>query len=369
MKRWLALCGAIALLQGCLPSSEALRVLRDVAARDQPSALKEQTPTPMRTSVRYEIDGRPHEADLYRIDEAPCAGIVLVPGAARNGKDDARLVAFATTLARARFAVMVPEIPSLRALKILPGHVQEVSDAFAYVVSRPDLAPGGRAGIGAFSYAVGPALLAALSPAIREKVRFVLGVGGYYDVTRAVTYFTTGFYRDEQCAWRYMRPNDYGKWVFVLSNVDLLEDAGDRATLIAMAERRLADPAAPIDDLAYALKGDGRSLYDLLANADPERVPALIARLPTRIREDMAALDLSRKDLSALKARINLMHGKNDNVIPYSESVALARALPKDLVRLTVVGDLAHVELKGLGIVDAWHLWLAVDALLAERER
>ncbi|HEY9899789.1 MAG TPA: hypothetical protein V6D00_11455 [Pantanalinema sp.] len=369
MRRWLALVGTIALIQGCLPSREALWVLRDVAAGDQPSVLKERTPAPARAAVRYTIEGRAHAADLYQPGEAPCAGIVLVPGATRDGKDDARLVAFANTLARARFAVLVPEIASLRALRLRARDAREVADAFAYLGSRPDLAPGGRAGIGAFSYAVGPALLAALEPAIRDRVRFVLGVGGYHDVARVVTYCTTGFFRDERGAWRYLRPNAYGKWVFVLSNADLLEDPGDRRALSAMAERRLSDPAAPIEQLAQGLRPEGRSLYDLLANADPERVPGLIAKLPRPIRDDMAALDLANKDLRALRARVNLIHGTNDSVIPYTESLALARALPHGLARLTVVGDLGHVELTGLGIRDAWRLWRAIDALLAEREK
>ncbi|MBO9542220.1 alpha/beta hydrolase [bacterium] len=368
MRRFLLCCGALLLLQGCLPSREALWVLKDVAAGEQPSTLKARTPTPTRTLVRYAIAGRRHEGDLYLSDGEPRAGIVLVPGAAREGKDDARLVAFANTLARARFAVLVPEIQSLRALKIRPGNIQDVTDAFAYLVSCPELAPGGKAGIGAFSYAVGPALLAALSPAIRHQVRFVLGVGGYYDATRVVTYFTTGFFRDEKGAWRHQRPNPYGTWVFVLSNVDLLADPGDREALSAMAARRLADPTAPIEDLARHLKPEGRALYDLLVNADPERVPGLLARLPKPIRDDMAALDLSKQDLCALEARVNLLHGKSDAVIPYTESLALAAALPPGRVRVTVVGDLGHVELKGLGLLDAWQLWLAVDALLAERQ-
>ncbi|MNY03703.1 hypothetical protein D3C86_1363350 [compost metagenome] len=134
-----------------------------------------------------------------------------------------------------------------------------------------------------------------------------------------------------------------------------------------MAARRLADPTAPIEDLARRLAPEGRALYDLLVTADPERVPELLARLPKPVREAMAALDPSQHDLCALEARVNLLHGKSDTVIPYTESLALAAALPPGRVRVTVVGDLGHVELKGLCLLDAWQLWLAVDALLAER--
>jgi len=62
------------------------------------------------------------------------------------------------TLARARFAVLAPELPGFRALRVRPTDAREVADAFAYLAGRPDLAPGGRVGIVAFSYASAYAL-------------------------------------------------------------------------------------------------------------------------------------------------------------------------------------------------------------------
>lgn len=235
----------------CIPSAEAIRFIEDLAAGSGPTRLKALTPTPRRESSSFTVNGRNYQADLYRgATAAPRAGVLMVPGVAQRGKDDPRLVAFANTLARVGFAVLVPDFENVRNLKVQPGDVDEVADAFEYLVSRPDLAPQGRAGISAHSYAVGPALLAALKPELRDRVRFVQGVGGYYDIHSVITFFTTGYYRSEgEKTWRYLKPDPYGKWIFVLSNAERLAEPSDQTTLTEMARRRLADYQAPIDDL------------------------------------------------------------------------------------------------------------------------
>ncbi len=298
------------------------------------------------------------------------AALVLVPGAAERGKDDPRLIAFATSLARARFLVLVPDIESLRALTIGPDDVGRIADALRHLGGRGDVPKPDALGLVAISYAAGPAILAALTPGLRARVRFVLAVGGYHDMTAVVTFFTTGKFRDGPDApWRHKVPNAYGKWVFLRANAGRLEDDRDRWLLTAMARRKLADLAAPLDDLAARLGPEGRAVHRLLVNTDPEAVPALIAALPRRVREDMAALDLSRADLSRLKAELILLHGRDDAIIPYTESQALAAAAPRDRVTLCLIDNLSHVELGPGGLLDSYRLLAATYRLLALRDR
>ena len=335
-----------------------------------PSTLKEITPSPGREAIVYAVEGHTYAADLYRPGDAARAALVLVPGAAERGKDDPRLIAFATSLARARFLVLVPDIESLRALTIGPGDSGRIADALRHLGGRAEVPKPGALGLVAISYAAGPAILAALAPYLRERVRFVLVVGGYYDMTAAVTFFTTGRYRDgPDVPWRHRTPNAYGKWVFLRANAGRLENDRDRWLLDAMARRKLADLEAPLDDLAARLGPEGRSVHALLVNKDPQAVPGLIAALPDRMRSDMMALDLSRADLSRLAAELILLHGRDDTIIPHTESQALAAAAPAGRATLWLVNNLSHVELGPGGLPDALRLLAAAYHLLALRDR
>lgn len=364
---WLLL--VFLLLPGCAPRRgyEAGLVLADIAAGEKPSRLKETTPTPIRRPLHFTVDGRSYRGDLYQPVQGPLAAILLVPGAAETGKDDPRLVAFAKSLTRARFTVLVPDLQSLRELKVNPGNVAELTDVFTALSSRPEYAPEGRAGMLAFSYAAGPALLAAMQPSIRERVRFVFAVGGYHDLRGVLGFFTTGYFK-ENGKLRHMEPNEYGKWVFVLSNLHRLADPGDRARFASMVERKKIDLAADLADLAVGLSPEGEQLYQFITNRDPARVAELLAALPESIEADIEALDLANKDLSALEARLILVHGFDDPIIPYTESIALAGAVREDQARLFLAEGLAHVDLQP-GILSRYRLWRAIDALLAEREK
>lgn len=377
---WIAILALPFLLIGyaLLPSYESLLVLADATAGAGPSRLKATTPVPRRIPVTYDVAGRKHIGDLYLPGEGkPEAGIVLVPGAVPAGKDEERLVAFATTLARARFAVLVPGLSGIRQLRIGPADAREVADAFVYLASRTNLALGNRVGIGAFSYAVGPAVLAALEPDIREQVRFIIGVGGYHDFRNAVRYFTTGYF-EQDGELTYLKPNDYGKYVLVYSSMPYLSSPRDRALLEGIAARKIKDIEADVSDIAAALGPEGRSVYEAVTNADPLRTNELLAALPAPLYADLQALSLHDKDLSRLKARLILVHDRNDNLIPYSESIALARAVPASRARLYIINRvLSHVDLN-LGDVlswqfltqelpDIWRMTRALDALLSER--
>jgi pimeloyl-ACP methyl ester carboxylesterase len=306
--------------------------------------------------------------DLYLPSgETPLARIVLLPGLVSEGRTNPQLRAFANSLARLRFAVLVPEIASFRSLQLSPADARVIADALRELSEWS----GTRAevGLAAVSYALGPALIAALEPDVRERVAFVLGVGGYYDLTDAATYATTGCFRGEADErWTCRAPNDYGKWVFARINANRIESLLDRSSLQAIAARKLDDPDADIGDLVATLGPEGHSVTDLLLNADPERVRALIARLPLPVRADFERLSPSRYPLGEIAAEVILIHGRNDGLIPPTESKKLAKALAH--AHLTLVAHIAHVEFTGpLGLIDDLALLFDARRLVALRDR
>lgn len=357
---FLAMCLAAT---GCSDRSrEAAALLSDIAAGEGPSRLKRETPTPDRQSIAYPGGF----GDLYVSPEGPVAALVLVPGLARTGKDDPRLVAFANSLARVRFAVLVPDVESLRALKVLPGDVDAIADAALWLADQAHLTGNRPVGVVAISYAAGPALLAATIPRARDRIGFVAAVGGYHDITKVVRFFTTGSFQIDG-RWRHAEPNAYGKWVFVKSNAERIDDPNDQMRLVAIADAKLADPAADVTAMASALGADGQSVLALADNTDPDRVERLVAGLPQAIRDDMVALDPAAAPLETASAHLILIHGRDDTIIPYSESIDLARRVGRDQASLYLVDGLWHVD-ADFSLHDQWVLWDAAIELLEHRD-
>jgi pimeloyl-ACP methyl ester carboxylesterase len=365
--RRLLFLAAAMLLAACSPNRtiEAVRVLQDIQAGNGPSALKKATPHPTRTSIVFAVDGRERQADLYSPGNAR-AGIVLVPGLTPDGRNDRRLVAFANTLARARFEVIVPDLPGMRSLQVTALDAEPIADAARYLDERG----GGRPlGIAAVSFAVGPAVIALSEPGAEGRVDLFLSIGGYHDLPALITYVTTGFYRQREGEpWRFRQPKAYAKWVFVLTNADRLADPADRATLSEMARRKLADADADVTELAIALGPEGQSIYALITNGDPDRVVALIDDLPLGVREEIERLDLRRRDLSRLDTDFLLIHDADDRTIPAAQSLAFAAAIAPGHAKLYLVEGLDHAQVKTLGIADVLTLFGAIYEYLRLRD-
>ena len=348
---------------------EAFKVLGDISAGDGPSRLKATTPSPERKAIR----GVPPDrifGDLYWPAEHAKAALVLVPGAVEGGRNDPRLIAFANTFARAGFAVLVPEITGLNAQHLSAEHARPIGQAIQALAActQPAKEPGS-IGVAAISYAGGPTLLAALQPETGALVRFALIIGGYFDTEAMVTFATTGYFRTGPDApWQYRRPNVYGKWLFVRDNAPRLSDPVDRAALAEIAARRLEHPHADIANLRGNLGHEGRAVMALLDNRDPDRASTLIDGLPSAIRSELEALDLKRQDLSQLPFQLLFVHGRDDPIIPSTESEALAAAAANDRSSLYVVDSLAHVELGPAGLIDGVKLLRAVYRLLTLRD-
>ncbi|NIO43329.1 MAG: hypothetical protein GTO41_26160 [Burkholderiales bacterium] len=226
-------------------SYEATRLLLDLSKLGSPVSEHRELPI-MRAPLTYGVNNRSYSADIYRPLEEPSAGLILLHGAAPTGKDDPRLVNLAAILARARFVVLVPDLVRLRKLQLRASATQEIVDAVRYMVSSRGLMPNSNVGIVAISVAAGPAVRAALEPEARERVRFILAIGGYYDLLATLTFSTTGYFRDEK-KWRQQEPNEMGKWIFVLSNIEELTSRTDRKIFEMIAERQRRNEPIEVD--------------------------------------------------------------------------------------------------------------------------
>jgi hypothetical protein len=358
-----------ALLVACSPGRgmEAVLVLQDLEAGPGRSLLKETTADPTRAAISFEIDGRKREADLYAPGNTARAGMVLVPGVTPQGRDDPQLIAFAETLARARFEVIVPDLPAMRSLQVTALDAVPIADATRFLDERGEGRP---LGMAAVSFAVGPAIIALDEPPAAGRVDFFVGIGGYYDIEALITYVTTGFYREQESGpWLYRPPRVYAKWVFVLTNSGRVADPHDRRALFEMASRSLDDAGADISDLVSTLGPQGRSVYALISNGDPDLVPELIADLPPEVRGEIEQLDLERRNLAALDTDFLLIHGRDDRMIPASQSIALARAVAPGRGELYLVGGLDHAQVTTIGAGDALTLLQAIYECLRLRDQ
>jgi fermentation-respiration switch protein FrsA (DUF1100 family) len=269
--------------------------------------LSAMTQAPVVRSIRGPAGAPPLAADLY---VSPSllrpSGLVLVHGITPRGKADPQLRTAAELLARAGWAVAVPTIDGLTALRLRPDDAGTVTGA-----ARALLAQGYRpvAMLG-ISLGAAPTLSAAGEPELAPSLSAVLTLGGYASSRELLRYTLTGAYAFGDARGR--RPVDEdGIARFARANADLVERGS-------------------------------RSLVD---NRDPDKVDRLIDALPEDTRQLLDALS-PELDLPRIRVPLFLIHGRGDRTVPFTESLRLdrrARAAGRP-VRTIIVGALGHVE-------------------------
>jgi fermentation-respiration switch protein FrsA (DUF1100 family) len=170
-----------------------------------------------------------------------------------------------------------------------------------------------------------------------------------HDLAQVVTFATTGYFREPGATrWQRLSPSVYGQALLALSNAPLLPQASDRRALSGYA-RDLLQGQPEEEGLMGGilhLQPEGEALLALITNADPERTIPLMRQLSPAIQTQMRVLNPAAQDLSQLKAPLMLLHGRSDNVIPYTESLAMVGAVGPDQARLYLIDGLAHVDLR-----------------------
>jgi pimeloyl-ACP methyl ester carboxylesterase len=211
------------------------------------------------------------------------APLLLVPGVAQHGKDDARARAAARLLARMGFDVTLPTVPGLTTGRLRPDDVTPLVTAL--------LASDRPAAIVAVSIGSGPALLAAADPRVRDRVALVVTLGGYASAAELVRFYLTGEYRfGPEAGTR--RHDPVLVQAFVAANAELLE------------------PSARLGELLERLS------------------PLGVA--------------------GALRAPLVLIHGRDDPLVPFTESQRMAAARPEGTT-LVLLESLGHIGSEGAG--------------------
>jgi pimeloyl-ACP methyl ester carboxylesterase len=305
---------------------------------------------------------------------------VVFPGVHGGGVDEPRLALFCGRLASTGLTVVCTPLPELREFRITSRSTDAIEDVTDWAIAQPALAPRQRVALVGVSFSGGLALVAAGRDSLRNHLDVVLSVGGYGDLPRALRYLCTGQLPDGSTR----PPHDYGLAVIALAAAPRLVPADQVAVLeggiLTFLEASLDDSPAgerarPLIAAARAAAGGmpepARGILTDILDRNVARVGALLLPLLEELGQD-PALSPDRSPITS--APVFIIHGRDDNVIPSTETPLVAADLTRrgnPRVRWLLTPLLSHAELAGgAAIGDAWRLlsfWHQVLGVLDAR--
>jgi pimeloyl-ACP methyl ester carboxylesterase len=254
----------------------------------------------------------------------------------------------------------MPEIPEWASLRLAPERaVPTILASILALSARPET-EAGDIGLVGFSFGAPQALVAASDPSVAGHLSGVFGFGGYRDLAETLRFQMTGHFR-----WQgedlYLRPDPYGRWVVagnLLTAVPEYSDAEDvSAALLELAtiagDRRVEAWDASFDPVKESLRAriatPRRWLFDLFAppsgrDPTPEEASSVVERMNEVARTAIPLLDPG-PFLPRVTVPVRLMHGREDHLIPFVETLKLVREMEgRTDARATITGLFAHSE-------------------------
>ncbi|MCI0570940.1 MAG: hypothetical protein L0Y66_09320 [Myxococcaceae bacterium] len=296
----------------------------------------------------------PMRARVYRPRQPKGHPLLLTTGVHAAGIDEPRLVKLAGDLAAGGLVVVTPEPPELVRYQLSPTVPDRLEDAALWLLTQPELAPGGKVGLMGISFSGGLSVVAAGRPALREKVAYVLSLGGHGELTRVLTFLCTGVQPDGERR----RPHDYGVAVLLLNVADRLvpgeqvEPLRDGIrTFLRASNLTLEDPRRAEETFQEARRLETRlsppasTLLGMVNSRDVASLgPLLLPHMPVLAADP----SLSPEHSPPPSAPVYLLHGVADSVIPAIESELLAGALrPHTEVHHLATPLISHAEANG----------------------
>lgn len=298
-----------------------------------------------RGGVTVDGESGPFEAWLYLPEREPHRSYLLAPGLHFDGPADPRMDRFCTVLAASGFAVLAPFLPDFLALRVTERVICDFDRAFAWLLDWP-AAPPEPPGVFSISFGSLPALRLAAAPERARQLSHLVCFGGYGDWDATLEFCLTGAVDG-----RIDKRDPLNQPAVFINLVDVLtEVAADRETLVAAwmtyarstwGHQEMKEPAswhAVAHRVAAGLPDELVELFLVGCGARPGAVGLCRAALARKGKA--AAFVDPRSRLGTIERPVYIVHGRDDDVIPYNQAEVLAAALPP--------GASARVLLTGL---------------------
>ena len=252
--------------------------------------------------------------------------VILYPGASPLAEEHPSMIFLASTLADIGFNVYLPRIPLLKKLDISENNVKWFDHAYKELLSMDEI-KGTKVSCIGVSYGGAILLKTSLSGYMQQnRPHCLFTYGTIYDIPTSIDFLMTGKVnikgKDVQ-----IKPHEWGLVVGFhnfLSKVNVGYNTDDIQKVLSI---RIKDQKEESFIEAEKLEGDSKVLaLDILNGNISKEIKRIINIIE---KEQIHLLDgISPKHwCKDIDLKVFIMHGANDNMVPYNQSTKLANGI------------------------------------------
>ncbi|MBH30982.1 MAG: hypothetical protein CMG71_03205 [Candidatus Marinimicrobia bacterium] len=301
--------------------------------------------------------------------DAPAPTLIIYPGVSPAGEEHEAVNVLARALAFAGIRTFFPRIPDLKEVLVREESVEHMINVYLAVEAREDVDPAKIVGSGV-SFGGSLFIKACLDDRLRGKPAAVLSYGSFFNFRDGLNFSMTGVCSDGEKEY-HIEPHDWGRIAFFHNYLEYLDEPHNPEKVRQYLLDKVANDGQNGDALYESFSEEDRILIDKIVADQSQEAVAMAEKVLKKIEPLVERLSPSNF-LDEIDFPIYLMHGANDNMIPFTETVRFTKALTESgrEVKSFVSYLYSHSETKGHDrglfgfLLELWRIGRFLGSLL-----
>lgn len=268
----------------------------------------------MNPDIYYPDDGKKHN------------GMIIFVPLAKEGKKDYLVVNFLRGLARLGYVIMAPHWVN-RQMGIMK--ITDSNDLCKSIewFSKFNKVDKNNIGVMAVSYGVGPSIISLVKEKMKNKIKYLVIISGYYDLLAVAKNIITKKFNYKNLHGEII-PDPYARYALFYNAASWTKNKFDQSFFKNLAKKIYNNKSiAKINKSSHNLSANGQAILNFLLAKNTTLFKKYFAKLPATAINFMSELS-PKKLTNKLSMPVLILHSTNDRLIPYTESLKIYDSLP-----------------------------------------
>ena len=273
------------------------------------------------------LDGTKTIVRVFYTKNKSSQSVIIFPGASPYAENHPGMIMLGSALRDAGYNVYLPRIPPLKNLILEKENIDWFAHCYQELATHKIQAKNNIMIVG-LSYGGASLLKATLDPRMQSpKPKSILSYGTYFSIDTALEFFTSGIIKYKNKEYK-ITPHEWGPIVLFYNFIDTIETNYDKNKIKTILTYRIKDDHKQVEKLLNTMNDckEKKLLENILSGIITNDMKNLVQLM---IKENKELLSyLSPKNwIQHIKDKVFIMHGANDSMVPFTESIFLHKNL------------------------------------------
>ena len=273
------------------------------------------------------LDGNDTIVRVFYTKKSNPQSVIIFPGASPYAEEHPGMIMLGSSLREAGYDVYLPRIPALKNLILEKENIDWFAHCYQELATHKIQRKNDIMIVG-LSYGGASLLRATLDQRMQSpKPKSILSYGTYYSIDTALDFFMTGIinYNNKQYN---ITPHEWGPIVLFYNFIDTIETAYDKIKIKKILKYRIRDEDQKVREEMDLLgeEKEKKLLNNILTGTLTEEMKKMV-KLMIEKNNNLLSYLSPENWVDSIKDKVFIMHGANDSMVPFTESIHLGKHL------------------------------------------